>query len=127
MKNVAIFGGPGHTGLYITRKLIKEDDINLTLFVRNEGNLQGNSIEKINIIKGDALNEEDVKKTLDNIDILLCSNKVDVLIMAQNIVNNLSNIRIKQIIWIIDMGIYQEIKEIRGKILNIYVKKDHNI
>lgn len=127
MKNVAIFGGPGNTGLYITRKLIKEDDINLTLFVRNEGNLQGNSIEKINIIKGDALNEEDVKKTLDNIDILLCSNKVDVLIMAQNIVNNLSNIRIKQIIWIIGMGIYQEIKEIRGKILNIYVKKDHNI
>lgn len=65
--------------MYITRKLIKEDDINLTLFVRNEGNLQGNSIEKINIIKGDALNEEDVKKALDNIDILLCSNKVDVL------------------------------------------------
>ena len=27
MKNVAIFGGPGHTGLYITRKLIKEDDV----------------------------------------------------------------------------------------------------
>lgn len=109
--------------MYITRKLIKEDDINLTLFVRNEGNLQGNSIEKINIIKGDALNEEDVKKALDNIDILLCSNKVDVLIMAQNIVNNLSNIRIKQFIWIMGMGIYQEIKEIRGKILNIYVKK----
>lgn len=123
MKKVAIFGATGHTGLYITKKLMKEDDINLTLFVRNEGKLQGISTEKINIIKGDALNEDDVKKALDNIDILVCSLEGDVLTMAKNIVNNLSNTKIKQIIWITGMGIHHEIKGIRGKILNMYAKK----
>lgn len=35
MKKVVIFGAAGHTGKYLTRKMQKTEDIELSVFVRN--------------------------------------------------------------------------------------------
>ncbi len=63
MKKVVIFGAAGHTGKYITRKMISESDIELSVFVRNPEKFGDIDMTGVNIIKGDAVNYEDYGRT----------------------------------------------------------------
>lgn len=62
MKKVVIFGAAGHTGKYITRKMQLMPDVELTVFVRNPAKFEWMDMTGVNILQGDALNAEDVKK-----------------------------------------------------------------
>lgn len=62
MKKVVIFGAAGHTGKYITRKMQLMPDVELTVFVRNPAKFEEMDMTGVNILQGDALNAEDVKK-----------------------------------------------------------------
>ncbi len=123
MKNAVIFGAAGHTGKYITRRLMKSDDIKLTAFVRDPKKFGDMDITDVNIVCGDALNEADVKKAMEKQDILVCSLEGDVLTMAQNIVSALKVTSVKRIIWITGMGIHHEITGPRSIMLNMYAKQ----
>ena len=117
-----IFGAAGHTGKYITQKM-KSEDLEVTVFVRNPDKFGDMDIEGVNIIQGDALNPEDVKKAMDGQDVLLCSLEGNVLTMAQNIVAVLEETSVKRIIWVTGMGIHGEIKGPRGIMLGMLAKK----
>lgn len=123
MKKVVIFGAAGLTGKYITRKMISESDIELSVFVRKPEKLADIDMTGVNIIKGDALNFEDVKKAMDGQDIMLCSLDGDILTMAKNIVSALKETSVRRIVWITGMGIHHEITGARGIMLNMYAKK----
>lgn len=123
MKKVVIFGAAGHTGKYITKKMKSAGDIAVTAFVRNPAKFEGMDISGVNVIQGDALNADDVKRAMEGQDILLCSLEGDVLTMAKNIVAALGETSVKRIIWITGMGIHHEIKGVRGAMLNMYAKK----
>ena len=123
MKKVIIFGVAGHTGKYITEKMKAQKDIDLSVFVRNPAKFEGMDMDGVNIIQGDALNAEDVKKAMEGQDILLCSLEGDVLTMAKNIVSALAKTSVKRIIWITGMGIHHEITGARGIMLNMYAKQ----
>ena len=123
MKKVVVFGAAGHTGKYITRKMKAEADIELSVFVRNPAKFGDMDISGVNVIQGDALNPEDVKKAMDGQDILLCSLEGDVLTMAKNIAAALDTTSVNRIIWITGMGIHHEIKGIRGVMLNMLAKQ----
>lgn len=123
MKKVVIFGAAGHTGTYITRKMKAEQDIELSVFVRNPDKFGDMDLSSVNVIKGDALNAEDVKMAMDGQDVLLCSLEGDVRTMARNIVDALAVTSVKRIIWITGMGIHHEITGIRGAMLNMLAKK----
>lgn len=123
MKKVVIFGAAGHTGKYITEKLKSDKDIELTAFVRNPDKFEEMDISGVNIIQGDALNVEDVKKAMEGQEILLCSLEGDVFTMAKNIVAALETSTVKRIIWITGMGIHHEITGARGLMLNMYAKQ----
>ena len=84
MKKVVIFGTAGHTGKYITRKMQSMEDVQLTVFVRNPAKFEGMDMTGVQIIQGDALNADDVKKAMAGQDILLCSLEGDVLTMAKS-------------------------------------------
>lgn len=86
MKNTVVFGASGHTGKYIIRRLMKSEDIQLTAFVRDRKKFEDMDITGVNVVRGDALNEADVKKAMEGQDILVCSLEGDVLTMAKNIV-----------------------------------------
>ena len=62
MKKVVIFGAAGHTDKYITRKMQLMPDVELTVFVHNPVKFEGMDMTGVNILQGDALNAEDVKK-----------------------------------------------------------------
>ena len=123
MKKVVIFGAAGHTGKYITRKMQQQKDVELSVFVRNPAKFGDMDLKNVNVIQGDALVAEDVKKAMDGQDIMLCSLEGDVLSMARNIVNALPETTVKRIIWITGMGIHHEITGLRGMMLNMYAKK----
>ena len=123
MKKVVIFGAAGHTGKYLTRKMQKTEDIELTVFVRNPAKFGDMDMTDVHIIQGDALNVEDVRRAMDGQDILLCSLEGDVLTMAKNIVLALDATGVKRIIWITGMGIHHEIKGVRGMMLNQLAKQ----
>ena len=86
MKKVVIFRAAGHTGKYLTRKMQKTADVELTAFVRDSAKFGNMEMTGICIIKDDALNADDVRSAMDGQDILLCSLESDVLTMAKNIV-----------------------------------------
>jgi len=123
MKNAVIFGAAGHTGKYITRRLMKSEDIKLTAFVRDPNKFGDMDITGVNVICGDALNEADVKNAMEGQDILVCSLEGDVLTMAKNIVSALDITSVKRIIWITGMGIHHEITGARGIMLNMLAKQ----
>jgi len=123
MKKVVIFGAAGHTGKYITEKMKSEKDIELSVFVRNPAKFEDMDMSGVNIIKGDALNADDVKNAMEGQEILLCSLDGDVLTMARNIVAALETTSVKRIIWITGMGIHHEIKGVRGMMLSMLAKK----
>ena len=123
MKKVVIFGAAGHTGKYITRKMQAEKDIELSVFVRNPEKFGNMDLTGVNVIQGDALNEDDVVRAMEGQEIMLCSLEGDVLTMAKNIVSALEKTSVKRIIWITGMGIHREITGARGIMLNMYAKK----
>lgn len=89
MKKVVIFGAAGHTGKYLTRKIQKAADIELTAFVRDPAKFGDMDMTGVNIIWGDALNADDVRRAMNGQDVILCSLEGDVLTMAKNIVSAL--------------------------------------
>ena len=123
MKKVVIFGAAGHTGKYITKKMQAEQDIALSVFVRNPAKFEDMDLTGMNVMQGDALNVEDVKRAMDGQDVLLCSLEGDVLTMAKNIVAALETTSVKRIIWITGMGIHHEITGVRGIMLNMLAKQ----
>ena len=123
MKKVVIFGAAGYTGKYITRKMKKEKDIELSVFVRNPDKFADMDMSGVNIFQGDALNYEDVKKAMQGQDIMLCSLDGDILTIAKNIATALKETSVKRIVWITGMGIHHEITGLRGIMLNKYAKK----
>ncbi len=86
MKKVVIFGAAGHTGKYITEKMKADKELEVSAFVRKPEKFGDMDISNVNVIRGDALNAEDVKRAMDGQNIMLCSLEGDVLTMAKNIV-----------------------------------------
>ena len=123
MKKVVIFGAAGHTGKYLTRKMQSAADIELSVFVRDPAKFANMDMTGVNIIRGDALNAEDVHHAMDGQDVLLCSLEGDVLTMAKNIAAALKDTSVKRILWITGMGIHHEIRGLRGIMLNQLAKQ----
>ena len=91
--------------------------------MRNPQKFSDMDMTGVNIIHGDALNEEDVLRAMEGQDILFCSLEGDVLTIAKNIVAALDKTTVKRIIWITEMGIHHEITGVRGMMLNRYAKQ----
>ena len=98
-------------------------DIELSVFVRNPQKFEGMDLSGVNVIQGDALKPEDVKRAMEGQDVLLCSLDGNVLPMAQNIAAAVEETSVKRIIWITGMGIHHEIRGIHGIMLNQLAKK----
>lgn len=56
MKNVIILGASGNIAKHVIDILVKKNDTNLTLFLRNKRGLDNKDVSKCRIIEGDVLN-----------------------------------------------------------------------
>jgi uncharacterized protein YbjT (DUF2867 family) len=106
MKNVIILGASGNIAKQVIDILVKKDDINLTLFLRNKNRLRNNDLYKCRIIEGDVLNSTQLKEAIKGQDIVYANLSGDLESMANNIVKAMRETGVKRIIAISSIGIY---------------------
>ena len=106
MKNVIILGASGNIAKHVIDILVKKDDINLTLFLRNKSRLRNNDLPKYRIIEGDVLDGNQLKEAIAGQDIVYANLSGDLGVMAGNIVNAMRETGVKKIIFISSIGIY---------------------
>ncbi|KAJ1850377.1 hypothetical protein LPJ73_003479 [Coemansia sp. RSA 2703] len=73
---VSVLGASRNTGRSFVEQAIASDTVfNITILARNPDSLNFTpaEMEKITVVKGDALNKEDIGRTLEGCDVVLCS------------------------------------------------------
>lgn len=108
MKNVLIIGATSRIAQLATEMLLKDNNINLTLFLRNKSKLTDPSI-KARIIVGDATNTSDLAAAIKDQDVVYASLAGNVITEAKNIVSEMDNQKVSRLIWTSSLGIYDEV------------------
>jgi uncharacterized protein YbjT (DUF2867 family) len=106
MKNVIILGASGNIARHVIDILVKKDDINITLFLRNKSRLRNTDISGCRIIEGNVLDFNQLKDSLTGQDIVYANLAGDLEAMAKNIVNVMDEKEVKKLIFICSIGIY---------------------
>ena len=107
MKNVIILGASGNIAKQVIDILMKKDDITLTLFLRNKTRLRNENVSKAEIIEGNVLNYDQLKKAITGQDIVYANLSGDLEAMAKNIVKAMVETGVKKLIFICSIGIYE--------------------
>ncbi|MEC0134149.1 MULTISPECIES: NAD(P)H-binding protein [Paenibacillus] len=123
MTKVLILGANGGIAGYAIDLFLKETDAELTLFLRNAGNLRKLDPYRTRVIEGDVMDMEILKKAMAGQDVVYANLAGNLEKMAKNIVEAMNASSVKRLIFINSMGIYDEVPgEKYGSILNPYRK-----
>ncbi|MFP3590774.1 NAD(P)H-binding protein [Chryseobacterium sp. SIMBA_038] len=106
MKKVLIIGATGSLAKYVVEAVKPLENIELTLFVRNKNRLSKDLSDDCEIIEGDALNFIDIKNAVKGKDIVYINLDGDLETMTNNIVLAMQEEKVKRIIGISSIGIY---------------------
>jgi uncharacterized protein YbjT (DUF2867 family) len=107
MKNVLILGAGGNIAQLVIDFLIKEADINLTLFLRNKSRLRAKNFSNGRIIESDVQDYDPLKEAIMGQDIVYVNLAGDLEAMAKNIVKAMEEAGVKRIIAVSSIGIYE--------------------
>jgi uncharacterized protein YbjT (DUF2867 family) len=108
VKNVIILGANGNIASHVIDMLVEKEDINLTLFLRNKNRLRNKNVSQCRIIKGDVLDQNDLREAMTGIDIVYANLAGDLEQMARKIVKIMNEKKVKRLIFISSIGIYDE-------------------
>ena len=106
MKNVIILGASGQIARHVIDILVKKDDINLTLFLRDRSRLRNKDVSGCRIIEGDVLDFNQLREAITRQDIVYANLAGDLEAMAKNIVRAMDETGVKKLIFISSIGIY---------------------
>ena len=113
--NIAILGATGKFGRPFTAKLLANPNYHLTLLSKSAGNSYEDN-HRITAKNIDATNMKDLKKVLENQDLVFCAvSGVDQPVIARNLVE----LNPKRIIYMTVVGIYNELAEDNGAEYNV--------
>jgi len=105
-KDVLILGASGNIAGHVIDILLKKDNINLTLFLRNKRRLRNHDVSKCRIVEGDVLDYDQLKEAVAGQDIVYANLSGDLEAMAKNIVKAMDEKGVKRLIFISSIGIY---------------------
>jgi uncharacterized protein YbjT (DUF2867 family) len=106
MKNAIILGASGNIAKHVIDILIKKNDINLTLFLRNKNRLRNSDISNCRIIEGNVMNSNQLKEAITGQDIVYANLSGELEEMSRNIVAAMEEKGVKILIFISSIGIY---------------------
>ena len=109
MTNVLILGANGGIARVAIDLFLKGTDDQLTLYLRNSirlGNLDSN---RVTVIEGDVLDKEKLKNAMIGHDVVYANLAGSLEQMAKTVVETMNETKIKRLIWISSMGIYDEV------------------
>lgn len=108
---VLILGANGAIAKHVIAFLSDNENIELTLFVRNRNKLD-NLNSNIEVLEGDVLNETQLTEVVKGQDIVYANLSGAINKMAENIVSVMLQEGVKRLIFVTSLGIY---KEVAGK------------
>jgi len=112
MKRVLLLGANGHTAREIIARLLKQDDVALTLFARNARHLSSFKGERVHVVEGDARHLDDLKKAIEGQDIVVSAmGGMDLGDLTEGVVRVMEALGVRRIIAISAGGIYDELPE----------------
>lgn len=106
MKKVIILGASGNIARHVIDLLVKKEDINLTLFVRNIRSLKNKDLARCRIIEGNVMNIEHLTAAIAGQDIVYANLAGDLDQLAKNIIKAMKENGVKKLIFITSVGIY---------------------
>jgi Putative NADH-flavin reductase len=116
MVKVAILGAHGQIARLALKDLLADDQVQLTLFLRQASRLANVETGNATIIDGDAANASDLAKAITGQDIVyanLAGGNIEK--QAQQVVAAMDQAGVKRLIWISTLGIYDEVPGAFGK------------
>jgi uncharacterized protein YbjT (DUF2867 family) len=113
--NIAIIGATGNFGMPLTAKLLTNPNYHLTTISKSAENIYENS-HRITAKSIDATNQKDLKKALDNQDVVFCAvSGSDQAVIARNLVE----LEPKRVLFMSVVGIYNELAKGNGDEFNL--------
>lgn len=112
MKHVILIGANGGTSGAIIPRLLEQEDVRLTLFLRSARRLQHLKSDRVDVVDGDATNMSDLRKAIRGQDIVVSTmGGTDLDVKTANVVRSMQEEGTARIIVISAGGIYDELPE----------------
>ncbi|QNF31392.1 NAD(P)H-binding protein (plasmid) [Adhaeribacter swui] len=130
MTNVLILGAGGQVARHVIERVISNDSIHLTLYMRDTSRLNYLEASQINLIEGDLLHTEKLHEAMQGQDLVYVNINGQEDILAEQTVQAMQATGIKRIVFIAAIGIYSEVpgafgqwnQQMIGPILERYKK-----
>ncbi len=112
MKNIILIGANGRTSAEIIPRLLAQEDVRLTLFLRRACRLRHLAGKRVTIVEGDATNLASLRDAIHGHDIVVSTlGGTDLDVKTENIVKAMKDVGVRRIIAISARGIYEELPE----------------
>jgi uncharacterized protein YbjT (DUF2867 family) len=110
MTKVLVLGAYGQIARTATNLFLAESDAELTLYLRNARRLNGiGHPDRVRVIEGDVMDAESLRTAMDGQDVVYANLSGDLEGQARHIVAAMNAMRIRRLIFISSMGIYDEV------------------
>lgn len=112
MKNVILIGANGRTSKEIIPRLLEQDDVKLSLFLRRASRMQDMQSEGVDVVEGDASRLTDLARAIRGHEIVISTmGGMDLDAKTANIVRAMKDVGARHIVVIGAGGIYDELPE----------------
>lgn len=109
MKKVLIIGATGSIGKVTRKMFLQESEDQLTLFSRSANRLTDIDERREIVISGSVSNQNDLNDVIEGQDVVFVALSGNLPKMASEIVASMKRMKVKRLIFISSMGIYNEI------------------
>lgn len=121
--NILILGAGGQIASFAIPLFLERTDAHLTLYLRDAQRLQKLKSDRVRVIEGDVLDLKQLKEAMAKQDVVYANLSGQLEKQARNIVQTMNSARVKRVIFISSMGIYDEIPgEKHGSVLEPYIQ-----
>lgn len=110
MTNILILGAAGHIANFARKDLLANSEAHLTDYLRQSHRLQVTDQKRETVIEGDTTDKATLLSALTDIDIVyanLAGSNIEQ--QAKTIISAMDQQRVKRLIWISTLGIYDEV------------------
>ena len=109
-KNVLVLGAAGQIARWVTQMLATNEEIQLTLYLRQVGKLGASKPKNAKAVQGDVLKPDQLNQAMTGQDIVYANlSGDDIDAQAANIVKAMSTAGVKRLIFVASLGIYDEV------------------
>lgn len=112
MKNILILGANGATARVVIQRLLQQDDVKLTMFLRSKGRISDLSSGRADVYEGDVNNPDDLRDAIRGQDIVFSAvGGMDLDKKTHAVIAAMKECGVRRIIAISAGGIYDELPE----------------